>query len=438
ALARGHGAHRGRPAGKRAGPGADGAVAGAQLAPPPPPGRQRPRRAAPHRRQPAPLAPRPVDAADRRGRRGARPRRPDPRAGGRLRRPQRAPGRGAPPPLRRRGPARRLGHRRRRAGPPGGPGGRRRAGRAHRRGGRRAGRARRHEAPPRRRPAAHQLARLAAGHDRAAHPAARLRLPRRGRRGRRGAHPAGGGGHPLRCDLRPPAGHGRARGRRARRLSAVRRSAPGRAAAGPAGLAPPGPTIAPMASGTSTRLRRELVQALREQGHLRDDRVAAAFEAVPRELFLAEHAQRHGLAAVYRDEPIVTRRDAAGTPLSSSSQPAIMARMLEMLGVRPGQRVLEIGAGTGYNAALLAHLVGEEGTVVSVDVDADTAVAARRALLTAGAGARVEVGDGARGWPPGAPYDAVIATASTEAVPRAWFDQLRPGGTLVVPLRLST
>src|SRR5690606_10317618 len=96
------------------------------------------------------------------------------------------------------------------------------------------------------------------------------------------------------------------------------------------------------------------------------------------------------------------------------------------------------GAGTGYNAALLAHLVGEEGTVVSVDVDADTAVAARRALLTAGAGARVEVGDGARGWPPGAPYDAVIATASTEAVPRAWFDQLRPGGTLVVPLRLST
>ena len=193
-----------------------------------------------------------------------------------------------------------------------------------------------------------------------------------------------------------------------------------------------------MASGTSTRLRRELVQALREQGHLRDDRVAAAFEAVPRELFLAEHAQRHGLAAVYRDEPIVTRRDAAGTPLSSSSQPAIMARMLEMLGVRPGQRVLEIGAGTGYNAALLAHLVGEEGTVVSVDVDADTAVAARRALLTAGAGARVEVGDGARGWPPGAPYDAVIATASTEAVPRAWFDQLRPGGTLVVPLRLST
>ncbi|HLT68729.1 MAG TPA: methyltransferase domain-containing protein [Acidimicrobiales bacterium] len=193
-----------------------------------------------------------------------------------------------------------------------------------------------------------------------------------------------------------------------------------------------------MPSGTSARLRRELVQALREQGHLRDDRVAAAFEAVPRELFLAEHAQRHGLAAVYRDEAVVTRRDAAGTPLSSSSQPAIMARMLEMLGVRPGQRVLEIGAGTGYNAALLAHLVGDEGTVVSVDLDADTAVAARRALLSAGAPARVEVGDGARGWPPGAPYDAVIATASTEAVPRAWFDQLRPGGRLVVPLRLST
>src|SRR5690606_41248288 len=93
-----------------------------------------------------------------------------------------------------------------------------------------------------------------------------------------------------------------------------------------------------MPSGTSARLRRELVQALREQGHLRDDRVAAAFEAVPRELFLAEHAQRHGLAAVYRDEAVVTRRDAAGPPPSSSSQPATMATQLEQVGVRSGPR----------------------------------------------------------------------------------------------------
>ena len=187
----------------------------------------------------------------------------------------------------------------------------------------------------------------------------------------------------------------------------------------------------------SATLRHDLVEHLRGRGHVRDERVADAFAAVPRELFLADHAERHGLAEVYRDDAIVTRRDGAGTPTSSSSQPAIMAEMLEMLGVRSGQRVLEVGAGTGYNAALLAHLVGDKGRVTSVELDADTAVAARRALVTGGVPVRVEVGDGAAGWPGAAPFDAVIATASTDTVPRAWFDQLRPGGTLVLPLRLS-
>ncbi len=110
------------------------------------------------------------------------------------------------------------------------------------------------------------------------------------------------------------------------------------------------------------------------------------------------------LADVYRDAAIVTRRDpASGAATSSSSQPAIMAVMLEMLGLRPGGRELEVGSGTGYNAALLAHLAGPGGSVTSVEIDRDVAGEARNALLAAGSPARVVVGDGRTGWPDGAP-----------------------------------
>ena len=108
--------------------------------------------------------------------------------------------------------------------------------------------------------------------------------------------------------------------------------------------------------------------------------------------------------------------------------------MLEELQLEPGQRVLEIGAGTGYNAALLRHVVGESGRVVTVDVDADTAARARRALK--GSGVTVVTGDGREGYARGAPYDRIIVTASAAEIPRAWFEQLEPGGLVEVPLRL--
>jgi protein-L-isoaspartate(D-aspartate) O-methyltransferase len=184
-------------------------------------------------------------------------------------------------------------------------------------------------------------------------------------------------------------------------------------------------------------LRRTLVAGLRESGMLSDPRVEAAFLAVARERFLAAAGREMSLEEAYVDDAIVTRTDARGRPRSSSSQPALMALMLEQLDVREGHRVLEIGAGTGYNAALLAELVGPDGHVTSIDVDPEISAAAARALAAEGMAVRVVDGDGRLGDPAGAPYDRIMVTASAEGIPAAWRDQLREGGRLQVPLRLD-
>ena len=178
---------------------------------------------------------------------------------------------------------------------------------------------------------------------------------------------------------------------------------------------------------------RQLVAYLLESGVLRDAAVRDAFAATPRHLFLPDL----DLEEVYQDAAIPTKRGGRGEPISSSSQPAIMAIMLEQLRVERGQRVLEIGAGTGYNAALLAHLV-EPGVVVTLDYDEDICADARRHLAAAGIEA-VEVvqADGAKGWPPGAPYDRIELTVGADDVTAAWFEQLGAGGRLVVPLQLA-
>jgi protein-L-isoaspartate(D-aspartate) O-methyltransferase len=108
-------------------------------------------------------------------------------------------------------------------------------------------------------------------------------------------------------------------------------------------------------------LRAALVEKLRSKGGLRSPVIAEAFSTVPRHLFVPDVS----VEAAYWDQWIVTKRIPGGEVVSSSSQPEIMATMLEQLDVRPGHRVLEIGAGTGYNAALLAHLVGPTGSVTS-------------------------------------------------------------------------
>src|SRR3990172_6286957 len=115
-------------------------------------------------------------------------------------------------------------------------------------------------------------------------------------------------------------------------------------------------------------LRRRLVKELRRRDYLHSQRVAEAFAAVPRHLFVPGQP----LKDVYTDRAFITKR-VDGVPVSSSSQPSIMAIMLEQLELAPGQRVLEIGAGPGYNAALLSQLVGERGRVTTVDIDAEVA-----------------------------------------------------------------
>ena len=183
--------------------------------------------------------------------------------------------------------------------------------------------------------------------------------------------------------------------------------------------------------------RERLVDDLVRAGAIRSDPVLTAFATVPRELFVPRHALTHGVASVYRNEVLVTVAGRGGVALSSSSQPQLMAAMLESLQVAPGMRVLEIGTGTGYNAALLATLVGPRGRVVSVEVDPGVAEAARSALAVSGLGVDVLTGDGAAGAPAQAPFDRVIVTASADGIPRAWLDQVVEGGLVEVPLRLN-
>src|SRR5207302_8471580 len=152
----------------------------------------------------------------------------------------------------------------------------------------------------------------------------------------------------------------------------------------------------------SETLRRRLVAELRRPDGIASAHVREAFLSVPRELFIPEVVQTQGLDAVYRDRVFVTKQDSRGQAISSSSQPGIMAPMLELLDVQPGHRVLEVGAGTGYNAALIKHIVGKRGHVTAVDIDPDTARRARRALRGGGYAVSVRAAAGHQGWVNGA------------------------------------
>jgi protein-L-isoaspartate O-methyltransferase len=139
---------------------------------------------------------------------------------------------------------------------------------------------------------------------------------------------------------------------------------------------------------------------------------------------------------VYRDTTLVTLLDSQGIPMSSSTAPWLMATMLEYLDVRSGDRVLEIGTGTGYNAALLSSLVGPHGQVITVDID-PVVVEAAAPRLASRANVSVVTADGWHGYAPSAPYDKVISTAGLSCLCPEWIDQVRTGGLFLGSLQTS-
>ncbi|OJX74114.1 MAG: protein-L-isoaspartate O-methyltransferase [Leifsonia sp. 71-9] len=155
-----------------------------------------------------------------------------------------------------------------------------------------------------------------------------------------------------------------------------------------------------------------------------DQRVLDAMARVPRHEFVPESQVPYA----YADRPL---------PLEDGqtiSQPFIVAQMLEAARIGPEDRVLDVGTGSGYAAAVAAELAHR---VISIERIPDLAVTAAATLEALGYRVEVITGDGSRGWPDAAPYDAIVAAATGPAVPQAWLDQLAPGGRIVMPVGRS-
>ncbi|MBY0525504.1 MAG: protein-L-isoaspartate O-methyltransferase [Gemmataceae bacterium] len=212
-------------------------------------------------------------------------------------------------------------------------------------------------------------------------------------------------------------------------------------------------------STAADEANQQLVDSLIAEGALWSPALIAAFRATPRHHFLDRVFQfqprtnhwhevltrdpdPEALKIVYADRALITRLSPAvgsqaPVPISSSSQPSLMSQMLEDLSLSAGLRILEIGAGTGYNSALMAHVVGP-GRVTSIDVD-------RNVLSEAWAHLRrfpdrdvqLHHADGREGFLDAAPYDRILATAATPDVEPAWIVQMKEGGLLSMPLALA-
>jgi protein-L-isoaspartate(D-aspartate) O-methyltransferase len=170
------------------------------------------------------------------------------------------------------------------------------------------------------------------------------------------------------------------------------------------------------------RAREEMVAAQIEQRGIRDPRTLAAMRKVPRHLFVPTSIARDA----YSDHPLPIGHD------QTISQPYIVAFMTEALGLRGGEKVLEVGTGSGYQAAVLAEIAAR---VYTIEIVAPLAEEARERLARLGyRNVEVRAGDGYQGWPEKAPFAAVIVTAAAPRIPEPLKQQLQDGGRLVIPV----
>src|ERR1700757_3169708 len=177
----------------------------------------------------------------------------------------------------------------------------------------------------------------------------------------------------------------------------------------------------PSAADFAAQRQRMVEQQLKLRG-IKDERVLAAMAKVPGEEFVPADAR----VEAYEDGPLPIGYD------QTISQPYIVAFMTEQLGLKPSDRVLEIGTGSGYQAAILAELVSE---IYSVEIVAPLARAAEATLQRLGyKNVHVKTGDGYKGWPEAAPFDAIIVTCAPDKVPQPLVDQLKDGGRMVIPV----
>lgn len=215
---------------------------------------------------------------------------------------------------------------------------------------------------------------------------------------------------------------------------------------------------------STSALRRSLADAIAQGSTLADPAWRRAIEEVPREVFLGEAVYRKGsgergtrwepvrreqlgetewLRLANTNDTWVTQVDGVsaadapeplyGSPTSSSTLPSLVVRMLELAGVQDGDKVLEVGTGTGYSTALLCHRLGEK-QVFSVEYDPEVAAAAAGHIHAAGYAPTLVTGDGLDGYEPGEEYDRVVVTCSVRHIPRPWIWQVRVGGTIAVTL----